>query len=148
MVSRTDGDPPHLSLLSSLSSVCPSQKTSVCRFKTSSCVPAPRAHVVTHVRVVAVHTGTFWVYTRRFFLRAKPRHTPNHTHNTTQHNTQHTTQHTHHAHTTQHHNTQHHTQTEGHREKQTETERHRERQTETERHRERQTETEREKRRN
>ena len=35
------------------------EKTSVCRFKTSPCVPAPRAHVVTHVRVVPVHTGTF-----------------------------------------------------------------------------------------
>ena len=29
------------------------EKTSVCRFKTSPCVPAPRAHVV------PVHTGTF-----------------------------------------------------------------------------------------
>ena len=35
------------------------QKTSVCRFKTSPCVPAPRPHVVTHVRVVPVHTETF-----------------------------------------------------------------------------------------
>ena len=79
-------------------------KTSVCRFKTSPCVPAPRPHVVTHVRVVPVHTGTFWIYTRRFFLRAKPRHTPHHTH--TQHNTtQHKTHHTHHTtpqHTTPH----------------------------------------------
>ena len=31
----------------------------VCRFKTSPYVPAPRPHVVTHVRVVPVHTGTF-----------------------------------------------------------------------------------------
>ena len=51
------------------------QKNSVCRFKTSPCVPTPRPHVVTHVRVVPVHTGTFWIYTRRFFLHAKPRHT-------------------------------------------------------------------------
>ena len=35
------------------------EKTSVCRFKTSPCVPAPRAHVETHVRVVPVHTRTF-----------------------------------------------------------------------------------------
>ena len=35
------------------------EKTSVCRFKTSPCVPAPRA-------LVAVHTETFWLYTRRF----------------------------------------------------------------------------------
>ena len=34
-------------------------ETSVCRFKTSPSVPAPRPHVVTHVRVVPVHTGTF-----------------------------------------------------------------------------------------
>ena len=34
-------------------------KASVCRFKMSPCVPAPRPHVVTHVRVVPVHTGTF-----------------------------------------------------------------------------------------
>ena len=32
---------------------------SVCRFKTSRCMPAPRAHVETHVHVVPVHTGTF-----------------------------------------------------------------------------------------
>ena len=31
-------------------------KTPVSRFKTSPCVPAPRAHVETHVRVVPVHT--------------------------------------------------------------------------------------------
>ena len=32
---------------------------SVCRFKTSPCMPAPRAHVETHVRVVPACTGTF-----------------------------------------------------------------------------------------
>ena len=31
----------------------------VCTFKTSPCVPAPRAHVEKHVDVVPVHTGTF-----------------------------------------------------------------------------------------
>ena len=35
------------------------QNVPVCTFKTSPCVPAPRAHVSTHVRVVPVHTGTF-----------------------------------------------------------------------------------------
>ena len=42
---------------------------------------------------MCAYTGTFWIYTRRRFLRAKPRHTPHHTHNTTQHTTQHTTPH-------------------------------------------------------
>ena len=31
---------------------------SVCTFKTSPCVPAPRAHVFQHVRVVPAYTGT------------------------------------------------------------------------------------------
>ena len=35
------------------------EKTSVCRFKTSPCVPAPRALVLPHAVVVPVHTGTF-----------------------------------------------------------------------------------------
>ena len=35
------------------------EKTSVCKFKTSPCVPAPRAHVLPHAGVVSVHTGTF-----------------------------------------------------------------------------------------
>ena len=42
------------------------EKTSVCRFKTSPCVPAPRPHVSKHAGVVPVHTGTFGIYTRRF----------------------------------------------------------------------------------
>ena len=54
-VRGTDGDPPPLSLLSPVCKL----KTPVRRFKTSPCVPAPRRHVVTHVRVVPVHTGTF-----------------------------------------------------------------------------------------
>ena len=32
-------------------------KTLVCRFKTSPCVPAPRAHVLPHAGVVPVYTG-------------------------------------------------------------------------------------------
>ena len=45
------------------------QKKPPCGFKTSPCVPAPRANVLPHLRVVPVHTGTFRVYTRRFFGR-------------------------------------------------------------------------------
>ena len=41
-----------------------------CVDSTSPCVPAPRPHVVTHVRVVPVHTGTFWTYTRGRFESA------------------------------------------------------------------------------
>ena len=72
----------------------------VCPFDTSPCVPAPRAHVFQHVRVVCVHTGTFWTDTY---------HTPHTTphpktqHNTTQHDTPH------HTTTTR---PQHHTETE------------------------------------
>ena len=36
-----------------------SKNASVCTFKTSPCMPAPRAHVETHVRVVPAYTGTF-----------------------------------------------------------------------------------------
>ena len=35
------------------------QNVPVCTFKTSPCVPATRAHVETHVRVVLVHTEAF-----------------------------------------------------------------------------------------
>ena len=45
------------------------EKTSVCRFKTSPCVPAPRAHVLPHAGVVPEHTVTFRIYTRRFLRR-------------------------------------------------------------------------------
>ena len=44
--------------------VCGFKNASVCTFKTSQCVPAPRAHVFQHVRVEPVHTGTFRTYTR------------------------------------------------------------------------------------
>ena len=37
----------------------------VCPSQTSPCVPAPRAHVETHVRLVLLHTGTFRMYPRR-----------------------------------------------------------------------------------
>ena len=39
--------------------VCPFKTSPVCRLKTLPCMPAPRAHVQTHVRVVPVHTETF-----------------------------------------------------------------------------------------
>ena len=61
LVSRTDGDPPPLSLLSPSPPCVCTKKPSLCRFKTSP--PAPRPHVVTHVNVhteafLNVHTGT------------------------------------------------------------------------------------------
>ena len=39
--------------------VCRLKTLSVCRFETSPCMPATRAHAFQHVRVVPVHTGTF-----------------------------------------------------------------------------------------
>ena len=69
-----------------------------------------------HVRVVPVHTGTFRIYTRRFFLRAKPRHTHLNTHQNTHHTH---TKHTHHDHQ-QHHD--HNDTTTTHGDRQTETE--------------------------
>ena len=99
------------------------QTPPVCTSKTSPCVPAPHAHVFQHVRVVPVHTGTSWMYTRGFSAC----HTTLHAHTTT------TT-----TYTTQHGNI---TRRQGQRE----TESDRERQRETERDRERQRETERDK---
>ena len=77
------------------------QSVPVCTFQTSPCMPAPRAHVETHVRVVPVFTGTFlnvhteafWTDTRVFSACRTP-HTPHTTHhtapqNTTQHNMTH-----------------------------------------------------------
>ena len=81
------------------------KNVTVCTFKASPCVPAPRAHVFQHVRVVPVHTGTFWIYGRRVFsaCQAAPHTTPHKTHT-----------HTHTPQTTQttHTNTQQHTETE------------------------------------
>ena len=103
LVSRTNDD--------LLPSVCMYKTPSVCRFKTSLCVPAPRAHVSTHVRVVLVHTGRFehthgdvWSGHTGF---SACHHTP---HTTTTNNTTTTTTHTQH-------NTQHHTETERDRER-------------------------------
>ena len=39
--------------------MCRSQHASVCRFKTSWCVPATRPHVFEHVDVLPVYTGAF-----------------------------------------------------------------------------------------
>ena len=94
------------------------QKTSVCRFKTSPCVPAPRPHVVTHAGVVPVHTEAF------LNVHTGTPHTPHHT-------TTHTTPHTPHNTTT------HTTPRQRQRDTETETERNRERQRETERDRKR-----------
>ena len=40
------------------------QHVPVCTFKTCPCVPAPRAHMFQHVRVVPAYTGVFWTHTR------------------------------------------------------------------------------------
>ena len=66
--------------------VCTFITLPVCRFQTSPCMPAPRAHVETHVDVLPVHAETFRMYTRWFF--SVSRHTPrphhSHSHNDTQ----------------------------------------------------------------
>ena len=41
----------------------------VCAFYTSPCMPAPRAHVETHLRVVPAYTETFWTDTRSAWVR-------------------------------------------------------------------------------
>ena len=51
LVSRTDDDPPPPRRVSV-------QNVPVCTFKTSP-------HMLKHMRVVPVHTGTFYMYTRR-----------------------------------------------------------------------------------
>ena len=81
--------------------VCTFKTLSVSRFQTSPCMPATRAHVFQHVRVVPVHTGT--------------PHTPNH--DPTQHN------HTQHTHKDNTHNTPHRSKEKRRREKQREDER-------------------------
>ena len=63
--------------------------------KTSPCMPAPRAHVKTHVRVVLVHTGTYRMYTLRVFESTHgdlQRFTPQHKTRHTRHNTNNTPQ--------------------------------------------------------
>ena len=122
MVSRIVGDPPLLSLLSHLSSVCPSQKP--------PCVDSKRPRVYRHHAHMCYHMCAWCRYTRgRFepthggFLCVPSRHHTPHTH--TPH-TPHTTHTTHTTHTP--HNTE------------TETERHRDR----DRHKQRERETEKE----
>ena len=44
--------------------VCGFRHAPVCTFKTSPCAAAPCPPVFQHVRVVPVHTETFWTYTR------------------------------------------------------------------------------------
>ena len=71
LVSRTDGDFFLFSFVFFFSffacvwcvgggeeGVCTLKTPPVCRFKTYPCMPPPRAHVETHVRVVPVHTGS------------------------------------------------------------------------------------------
>ena len=120
LVSRTDGDPPPLSLLfPSPPCVRPKnlrvwiQNVPVCTGTTPACGNTCARGAGTHGDVLNLHTEVFSA------CQAAPHTTPHHTH---------TTQHTHtHTHTTQHHNTQHHTETE--------TERHRDRDRERQRKR-------------
>ena len=96
MVSRTGDDHP----------VCRFKNASVCRFKTSPCMPAPRTHVEKHVRVLPAYTGTVRMYTwRRFesthWVFSLPHHAP---HTTPHHATQ-----TPHKQTTTHNDTHTHT---------------------------------------
>ena len=109
--------------------VCFLKTLSVCGFKTSPCVPAPRAHE-THVRVVlargrfeCTHGGVFESIHVFFFPHffSVPQHTQTHTNththqthttttnNTTTTTTHHTTHHTRSHHTTAQHTTPHHT---------------------------------------
>ena len=113
-----------------------SQHVPVCTFNASPCVPAPRVHVSTHVRVVPAYTGTFWMYTReRFWTHTRvfplffsvPHHTQTHT-NTHTHTKHTTTTEQHHDRNDTHHTTQH-TTSHGDRERK------RERQRETEKER-------------
>ena len=87
----------------------PMKNVSVCTFKTSPCVPAPRAHMLKHVCVWCRCTRQRFERTHGDVLSGHITHhtTPHTHHNTTQHNTtQHnTTQHN----TTQHNTTQHNT---------------------------------------
>ena len=79
------------------------QNVPVCTFRTSPCVPAPRAHVFQHARVLPAHTEAFLTYTRARFESAHggfewthhtataPRQRTHTTTHTTHQNTQHTT---------------------------------------------------------
>ena len=123
LVSRTDDDP----------------LPPVCGFRTSPCVPAPRAHVFQHMfqhrhtrgRFECTHGGALeaqYGFFHVFFSACRNSHT-HQTHNTTTNNTTTTT-----THTTQH-NTQHHTETERERERQRERDRERQRKKERQRNR-------------
>ena len=71
----------------------PSPMHPVCAFKTSPCVPAPRAHMFQHVRVVAsIHGDVLNAHTEDVLIVSH--HTTPHTHHTTRHNKQDTTQNT------------------------------------------------------
>ena len=72
-------------LCGTLKTPCVHSKRARVYVQTSPCVPAPRAHVETHVRVVPVHTGKFSIDTRGFSIDTPPQHTQHtRTHNTRQ----------------------------------------------------------------
>ena len=123
-VSRTDGDPPPLSLLSpplprvsvQRTYVCGIKNASVCARTTPTCGNTCAPGAGAHGDVLNLHTEVFSA------CQAAPHTTPTTQHNTTRQNT------------TRHHNTQHHNG-DRERERQRETERNRERQRETEKER-------------
>ncbi len=67
------------------------QNVPVCTFKTSPCVPAPRAHVETHVRVMPATRGRFGRTYGVFTVPHNTNHTTHHTAHTPQHKTRHNT---------------------------------------------------------
>ena len=142
LVSRTDDDP----------------LPPVCGFKSSPCVPAPRAHVETHVRVVCRRTrgrferthGDVFEPTHGFFhifSACRITHTHEHTHTHTHtHQTRHDHQ-QHHDHNDTHHTTPQHTTPHGDRDRERDRERRQKKKTredETEKMREERQDTTRE----
>ena len=121
LVSRTDDDLPNPALRVSI------QNVPVCTFKASPCVPAPRAHVFQHVRVVPAYTGRFacthgGVLNPHTGVFSVPHHTA-HTHH--DHNHSHSHNDTHHRPHQRHHmhsHTQHHTETQTERDREEKTE--------------------------
>ena len=62
---------------------CVRPNSSVCMFKTATCMPAPRAHVETHVRVLLVHSGTYWTCIQVGWMDTPHRHSTTTTQTTT-----------------------------------------------------------------
>ena len=82
--------------------MCPLKHVPICTFKTSQCVPAPRAHVFQHMCALFRHArgrfeptyGDVFEWTHGFFQRFTPHHNtaPHTPHTTPRHKTQHHTE--------------------------------------------------------